>query len=189
MEVIKLSGKDYKKVLGKSVKEIKDGKILVCPTDTVYGLIGDATNEKAFKKISQIKNRSRGKPIPVFVKDIQMAKKLAEINAEQESFLKKVWPGAVTVVLKSKRGRGTVGIRIPRHRFVLNLMEKLNHPLAESSANISGRLPAKDIKGIINQFKSKKYQPDLILDGGGLKSSKPSKVIDLTGSEPKILRK
>lgn len=84
-------------------KAIKKGKVIVCPTDTVYGLIADARKQNAVKKIFQIKKRPLKKPIPVFVRDFKMAKSLAKIDKFQERFLKKFWPGKLTVILKAKR--------------------------------------------------------------------------------------
>lgn len=180
MEVIKPN-------LQKAVKAIKAGKILVCPTDTVYGLICDAANKKAVERMYRIKKRPKNKLFPVFVKDIKMAKEFIEVNHKQEKFLKKVWPGAVTVVLKSKNRQDTVGIRIPRHKFVLGLAKHIG-ALAETSANISGEPPTTKIKEVLKYFKGKKYQPDLILDAGDLKPAKSSQVIDLTVFPFKILR-
>ena len=187
MRILKINGQALNKTIKEAVRAIRSGQILVCPTDTIYGLICDATNKGAVKKLSQIKKRPKEKPIPIFVKDIKMAKGFANISQEQEAFLRMVWPGQVTAVLQSKNKKGAVGIRIPNHKLVLALIKKLNRPLAESSVNISGKPPARSIKEILKQFKNNKHQPDLILDGGRLKPSKPSLVIDLTKGF-KILR-
>lgn len=184
-------------VIEKAAGLILKGKVLVSPTDTVYGLLADATNEKAIKKLLKIKKREKGKPIPIFIENIEMAKKLAEISKSQEKFLKKVWPGKVTVVFKRKNKlpkvlfakEKTIGLRIPNYKLVNKILERLNRPLTGTSANISGLPPSTKIKNVIKQFQDKKFQPDLILNAGNLKPSKPSKVIDLTGSKPKILRK
>lgn len=180
MEIVKPS-------LKKAVKAIREGKILVCPTDTVYGLVCDAANKKAVEKLFKIKKRPRGKPIPIFVRDIKMAKKLAKIDKEQELFLKQVWPGKVTVVLKSKN-QDKIGLRIPNYKWLLGLAEQLNRPLTGTSANISGRPASTKIKEVLRQFRGQKHQPDLVINAGDLKKSKPSTVIDLTVWSPKILR-
>lgn len=187
VEIVKLDKKTQQKVLKRAEEAIKHGKVLVCPTDTVYGLICNGTYKKAVNRLFKIKKRSKGKPIPVFVKDIKMAEKIAKINPEQKKFLKKIWPGAVTVVLKRK-GKNTIGIRIPRHKFVLNLLKEVNRPLAETSANISGKTTPTKIKEVLKQFKNQKYQPDLAIDAGNLKKSRSSTVIDLTGKRIKVLR-
>ena len=173
--------------LKKAVSAVKSGNVLVCPTDTVYGLICSAKNKKAVARIFLIKKRPRNKPLPIFVSSVAMAKKIAKIDKIREEFLKKAWPGKTTVVLNAKRG-GTIGIRIPNHKFMLDLVKRAG-PLAETSANISGKSPTTKIKEVLKYFKGRKYQPDLVLDAGDLKLSKPSQVIDLTSFPLKILRK
>lgn len=175
-------------IIKEAIKLIKKGEIVISPTDTVYGLICDATNKKTVKRLFKIKKRPREKPIPIFVKDIEMAKKLAKINPKQEKFLKKVWPGKVTVVLKSK-DKKTIGLRIPNYKFINQLLSIINKPLTGTSANISGKPASTRIKEVIRQFQNQKHQPDLIIDAGNLKPAKPSMVIDLTSSKIKILRK
>ena len=89
MRTLKISPKNFKDTIKETAKSIKKGEIVVCPTDTVYGFLADAANKKPVKKIFEIKKREKVKPIPIFVKNIQVAKKLAYINKKQESFLKK----------------------------------------------------------------------------------------------------
>ena len=75
MEIVKVSLENLKKVVKIVIKSIKKDEVLVCPTDTVYGLLADATNKKVVEKVFKIKKRSKGKPILIFVKDLKMAKK------------------------------------------------------------------------------------------------------------------
>jgi len=194
MMVIKIKNIDLKNL----AREIKKGRVIVCPTDTVYGLLADATNKKAVEKIFKIKKRPKTKPLPIFIKDLETAKRLAIIDKNQERFLKKAWPGKITAVLKRKAAnrkqkiygidKKTIALRISKYKLVLELLKAINKPLTGTSANISGKPATTKIKDILRQFQNKKFQPDLILNTGNLKSSKPSKVIDFTGKRPKILR-
>jgi len=194
MLVLKVDQKETEKII---LEAIKREKVIVCPTDTVYGLLADVYNKKAVGKIFKIKERKKKKSLPVFVNSLGMAKKLAKINKKQEKLLKSLWPGKVTVVLERKAGRKklygldkrTIALRIPRYGLINNLNKKLNQPLVETSVNVSDRPPMIKIEEIINYFQKRKLQPDLIIDAGNLKKSKPSKVIDLTGITPKVLRK
>ena len=172
----------------KTIRAIKAGKILVCPTDTVYGLVGDANNKKTLKRLYRIKKRPLNKPIPIFIGNLKTAKKLAKISKQQEKYLKRVWPGKVTVVLKKKQGRGTIGLRVPKYAFLLRILGRLNCPLTGTSANISGRPVSTKPKEVIKHFRGRKHQPDLFIDAGNLPKNKPSKVVDLTIWPPKILR-
>ncbi|HUW71690.1 MAG TPA: L-threonylcarbamoyladenylate synthase [Candidatus Humimicrobiaceae bacterium] len=125
-------------------EELKKGKVIICPTDTVYGLIADATNEKAVEKVFKIKKRPRNKALPIFVKNLKMAKKFAQIDKNQEKFLKSVWftcpnfskdaqkkmvkigpkswagKGKVTVILKPKR-KFPKGIGKPKKEIGLRI--------------------------------------------------------------------
>lgn len=195
MKILKIKNKNLKKLIEELSEKLKNGEIIVFPTDTVYGLLADAKNKKAVEKVFKIKKRKKGKALPIFVKDIEMAKKFAFINKSQERFLKKFWPGKVTFILKRKKAKiygvkkETIALRIPKYRLINLLLKKLNFPLTGTSANISGTPPSTKIKEVLNQFKNKKFQPDLILDAGNLKFSLPSTIIDLTKGKPKILRK
>ena len=182
--------------VAEAAKAVGKGKVLICPTDTVYGLVCDTTNKKAVEKLFRIKNRKLTKPLPIFVKDVKMAKKLAHIDQKQEKVLKKVWPGKVTAVLKRKKGyklygvgKKTIALRIPKYKLVIELLKKTNSPLTGTSANVSEKPASTKIKEVLKQFTGKKYQPDLVIDKGNLPKSRPSKVVDLTGKTIKILRK
>jgi len=196
MKRLQLTQKSHQEILKITTRSIKKGEIIVCPTDTVYGLCSDALNKKAVKRIFTIKKRPKGKPLPIFVKDIKMARKFAKIDKNQEKFLKNP---KITLVLEIRNKKNfpkgivsqdnKIGIRAPNYNFLNVLLKKLNLPLAETSANISGKPASTKIKEVLKQFKNQKHQPDLIIDAGNLKKAKPSKVIDLTGSKPRILRK
>lgn len=183
MQIWKIGGDTIKKVR----VALEKGSVLVCPTDTVYGLLADAANKRAVRKVYQIKKRTAGKPLPLFVKDIRMAKNLAYISQGQERFLKKVWPGKVTAVLKAKM-KGSVGLRIPKHRFIAKLLKTFPRPITGTSANLAGKKPARSVEEVLKQFSNKKHQPDIVIDAGKLPFSRPSKVIDLRGNKKKILR-
>jgi len=198
MKILKISLKNFEKVVKTTTDLIKKGRTVVCPTDTIYGLITDATNKESIEKVFKIKKRREQKPIPIFVKDIKMAKGLAQISKKQQEFLAKIWPGEVTVVLKQRKDcnlpkilfgkRKTIGLRIPKHKLVKVLLKKTNKPLAGTSANISGKPGSTEIKRVLAQFKDQKFQPDLVIDAGNLRPSKPSTVVNLTRSKPKLLR-
>jgi L-threonylcarbamoyladenylate synthase len=196
LQVIRLTQENRKKILDLITKIIKKGKVVVLPTDTVYGLVTDATNRKAVNRLFKIKKRERRKPLPIFVSDLKMVSRLAYLNEKEKKFLKKIWPGKITVILKKKKGikifgiaSKTIGLRIPDFDLIKILISRLRKPLTGTSANISGKPSSFKIKDVIKQFKGKKFFPDLILDAGNLRPSQSSTVVDLTGKKPKILRR
>lgn len=187
-----------KKAIGTAAKALKQGKTIVAPTDTVYGLICDAKNKKAVKRIFEIKKRPKSKSFPIFIKDIKTAKKLAFIGKEQEKFLKKFWPGKATFILKSRSKNyplgvlsenGKIGLRMPKYDLINILLKKTNMLLVGTSANISGKPASGNIKEVLRQFTlSRGEGPDLIIAAGNLKKSKPSTIINLTSRKPEIIR-
>ena len=193
MQIWKLS---KQAIAEQTASALKRGKVLACPTDTVYIWMVDATNKNAVRRVFQIKGRPSGKPLPIFVSSIATAKRLAKVRPLQEQYMRKVWPGKVTVVLKS-RGvlpketgtKETIGLRIPKHKLVQMILETAKLPLTGTSANLSGEPPLRDSKEIMKQFAERKYQPDILLDAGKLPHSRVSRVVDITKEKPLIIRK
>ena len=171
------------------------GEIIAVPTDTVYGLVCDARNEDAIRRLFAMKERPQEKAFPVFVRDIAMARRYAYVSDAKAKFLERVWPGAVTVVFHHKEklppvltgGKDTLGIRIPHHPFLSLVLDRAGFPLAQTSANISAMPPAKSREEVEECFKDKKEKPDMIVDGGVLPGAS-STVMDCTGVSPLLLR-
>ena len=186
-----------KETKNKNISEIitflNEGKVLVLPTDTVYGFVCDASNEKAVERIFEIKKRDKAQTLPVFVKDIEMAKSYAKIDSRQEKIIKKIWPGAVTYVLDGKMGlsplvykNSTIALRAPNYSLVQEVLEKLGKPLAQTSANISGKPATTKISDILEQFSDSDV---IIINAGNLPENKLSTIIDLTDTNSKVIRK
>jgi len=167
---------------------LRKGEIIVYPTDTVYGIGGDATSEKVIKKIHEIKQRPLNKPISVLVSDLEMLGKYAEINEKQMDILKKSLPGPYTFILKPKIklpvSENNIGFRIPDHWCTL-LAKEFEKPITTTSANIYKHPTPRNIEKIKDIFKD---FVSLYIDEGILEG-KPSKVIDLTQTPIKVIRK
>lgn len=188
---------DSESWLKKTITVLKDGGLVVFPTDTVYGLLTDATNEEAVKKLIAFKNRPVGKPISMFVPDLKSAAQYVEISPTQQTLLSHMLPGPFTVVLPSlhkassllESEHGTLGIRLPDNQQVLELVKQYGKPLTATSANVSGQSPYYSIEDFLKAISQKKLALiDGIVDGGKLPYRKPSTVVDLTTSKLKILR-
>lgn len=190
MEIIKPTAENVSKI----VAILKDGGVVICPTDTVYGFLADAQHSKAVAKIYSIKDRPKFKSLPVFVKDIAMASEVAEVNGKIKRFLEKYWPGKVTVVLRRKRGKQfygidkeTIALRIPNHPFLQTLLAEFNRPVVQTSANLSGKEAITDISRILAVFETNEHV-SAIIDGGDLKGGRPSKIVDLTAHKLTVIR-
>ncbi len=195
MKTLKLEAENFEEIVSLAVSFLKKGAVLAIPTDTVYGLVCDATNTGAIKKIFRIKQRPKEKILPVFVKDIATARRCAYISDQKATFLEKIWPGAVTAIFHHK-GKlpkmltgeiDTIGLRIPDSPFLLRVLHDINVPLAQTSANISGMPPAKNAEEVEQSFASAKEKPDILVNGGET-SGKPSALVDLTRNTPSVLR-
>ncbi|MFA6393988.1 MAG: L-threonylcarbamoyladenylate synthase [Patescibacteria group bacterium] len=185
MEWIKINLKNPgKKEIDLIVNFLNQGKVIACPTDTVYGLGCLATDAKAIRRIFKIKKRENRKPLLILTQSLAMAKKYCRINKKQAVYLKKVWPGPVSVVLEDRRnlpkelsaGQGALAVRLPRNDFLLKIIKKLGEPLVSTSLNLSGEPVISDLGNVEIIFKKEK--PDLIVDAGVLKG-KPSRLVDL----------
>ncbi len=179
------------------VKTLQAGGLLVTPSDTVYGLLVDATNEHAVKKLLAFKNRPWGKPISVFVADIPMLAGYVNLENKQKETIKELLPGPFTIILNSQHKisklleseKGTLGVRIPDYKFVRALVKKFGKPITATSANLSGKSPHYSVETLLKELpEAKKKLIDLIVDSGKLPRNKPSTVVDLTTPQIKIVR-
>jgi len=198
MKTISISiDRPEKEKIKKIVGALKEGKAVVIPTDTAYGLAANALDEKAIKKVFAIKNRPKLKPFSVLVRDQKMAERIAYFNSRAKKIFKKFLLGPLTVVVKKKRvvpniltsGQSNIGIRVSGDKVTRALMKKTDFPITATSANLSGKKVPYSIEEVLKQYKDQKLKPDLIVDAGPLLKVKPSTILDLSGKKPKILRK
>lgn len=174
---------------------LKDGGIIIFPTDTAFGIGCRIDNEKAIEKLFKIRRRPEHQAVPVLVSSLEMAGEyVQEIPADvEEKLLKKYWPGALTVVFNCKvekvqslvRGGGdTLGIRIPDHKTTLSIIEGIGVPILGPSANFSGEETPYEFESL---------NPELVklvdyVVHGQTQTGKVSTVIDVTTNPWKILR-
>lgn len=199
MKILKVNPENLREseeAIVEAAKIMLAGGVVIFPTDTVYGLGCDATNESAIRRIYKIKNRSEEKPLAVIVRDVAMAKKIAAAERKVERALNVIWPGAVTVILWKKyklpeiltAREQTIALRIPDYKLTHLLSENMGRPFVATSANISGESAPTKISQVVGYFAGGAHRPDLILDAGDLKCCEPSTVLDLAGGKPKIVR-
>lgn len=175
---------------------LKNGGILLYPTDTLYGLGVDALNVEALKRLRELKGREEGKPISIVVADMAMAREYAEVTPLAEKLAAAFLPGKLTLILNAKpdlpdeltAGTGTVGIRIPNHVICLKLARELGRPFTATSANMSGMEPEHSAEKILAQFGARAGMISRVIDSGELVESLPSTVIDARNEKPLLLR-
>lgn len=180
------------------IEALKQGKVIVYPTETVYGLGCDATNQKAVDKIFKIKQRQENKSVLVVAGNIDMMVDYISWSKKLHELSDKYWPGPLTVVVPVRpennlaRGvltdDGTVAFRITEHPVASELSQKLGKPLVSTSANISAQKSSYDVEGIIKMFENEEFKPDIIIDAGELSHRAPSTVVRVVGDKVEVLR-
>src|SRR3990167_6487372 len=106
----------------KAVKILKNGGIVIFPTDTVYGIGCCFDDKDAISRLYKIKKSPSSQPFPILVTKLSQVKKLAVINKTGEELIKKFWPGALTIVLQSKEGKNKIGYRMPSSAFIKSII-------------------------------------------------------------------
>lgn len=161
---------------------LKRGGVGVVPTDTLYGMSASAFSRKAIARIYRLRKRSRKKPLIILVSSLGDLKKLGvRLQAGDKAFLKKFWPGKVSVVLP--RGKRTLAVRLPEHARLRAFLKRTG-PLVSTSVNPEGLPPAKTIPQARKYFRDK---VDFYIDAGRL-DSPPSTVVSLLKGKPEVLR-
>lgn len=190
---IELKEKDFTK-LEEPAQIIKNGGIVVFPTETVYGIGANALNAEAVKKIYEIKKRPLSKPITLLVNSIDMIERVAkDITPFEYAIIKKFFPGPLTIILQKKdvvpdivtSGGSTVGIRMPANEIALELINRAGVPLATPSANISDKPSKTNIKDVMSDFPE---GVDCFIDGGKSKIGVASTIVQVIDGVPHILR-
>ncbi|MEM3499342.1 MAG: L-threonylcarbamoyladenylate synthase [Candidatus Bilamarchaeaceae archaeon] len=175
-------------VIKEAKKVVEEGGIIIYPTDTVYGIGGDATEPSVVKKVKDIKKITDDKPFSVMFSDISMIEEYCIVDFATELILKKYLPGPYTFILKLHRPIAaandlTLGVRIPELSFCYELCNAVKRPIITTSANITGFSPPTKFSDIDSRLIEK---VDLAIDSGSTKYGAPSTIIDLV--EKKIRR-
>ncbi len=176
------------KSLREGVSAILNKKIIIYPTETCYGIGGNALIPEVIKKIRKIKKKKT--PLLILVADLKEAQKYCHLNNEAKKLAKKFMPGALTLIVPKKKilpeslAGKKIGFRISSDKFAKELCKKSKKPIISTSANLHGEKEIYSAKKAVKHFENK---VDLIIDAGKLKKEKPSTVYDV--ELRKILRK
>jgi L-threonylcarbamoyladenylate synthase len=178
----------------KAKKALKKNKLVAIPTETVYGLAGNAYDESALVEIFKLKNRPFYNPLIVHIKSASSISDVAIDIPESAMILaEKFWPGPLTLVLKKQphisdlitAGKDTVAVRVPNHPVALALLDKLDFPLAAPSANPFGSISPTNADHVFNYFGGKL---EVILDGGECEKGLESTIIGFENNQPVLYR-
>jgi L-threonylcarbamoyladenylate synthase len=187
--------------MARAAQSLKSGSLIAFPTETVYGLGADATNQQAVARIYEVKGRPVNHPLIVHVGDMQdIAQWSDEIPDYAIALARTFWPGPMTLILKRSSlaqdfitgGQETVGLRVPNHVVALALLNEFKKiggkGIAAPSANRFGHVSPTTAKAVSDELSQYLKGDDLILDGGPSQVGVESTIIDCTTQSPKILR-
>ena len=177
-----------------AVSALADGGVVAIPTDTLYGIAAAALDESAVQRVFDVKERGQSIPLPLFVSGIddfhEFGHRVPDTALELAAAF---WPGKLTIVVERSfhvpdivtGGLDTVGLRVPDHPVPREIVARLAAPITATSANISGQPPLTSADHVLRHLGDRL---DLVVDGGQLRPSKPSTVIDVTQTPCRILR-
>lgn len=174
---------------------LQKGEVVAFPTETVYGLGADATNEKAIEKIYQAKGRPSFNPLIIHIWRQEQVALYATVSAQAESLMRHFWPGPLTLILPQKAdspitsnataGLNSIAIRCPKHPVAQDLLRTVNLPIAAPSANLSGSISPTTAEHVSSSLGDR---IDVILSGGKSEIGLESTILDLSCDVPQILR-
>ncbi len=181
--------------IAKAAQVLRDGGLVAFPTETVYGLGGDATQDSAVEKIYAAKGRPSFNPLIVHVGGVDWVADIAQPDARFDSLVRAFWPGPLTLVLNRhtqcavskivSAGRDSIAVRMPDHPVAHDLLMATQRPLAAPSANRSGFMSPTEAAHVLTSLDA---LPEMIIDGGQCRVGLESTVLDLTQTTPAILR-
>ncbi len=181
------------KLLKQFFIDLKNGALAIIPTDTIYGLAVDAKSDEAVAKVYEIKKRCAKKPLILFLHNADDLQKLKiRPDTMQKRLIEQGWPGALTAIFPdfdqkqiSAHKYSTLGIRVPAHNQLRELLKLYGGQLLTTSANRSGDEPVNDPEALFTEFR---YEVDWLIEDGIIENSLPSTVVDMSSGSCKILR-
>ena len=180
--------------LDAAVDEIRANRLVVLPTDTVYGVAADAFEGAAVRRLMRAKGRGRDMPPPVMVAAVSTLDSLASgVPSYARDMINELWPGPLTLVCTQQPSlswdlgdaRSTVAVRMPDHPLAITLLERTG-PLAVTSANRTGMPAATTVEQAEDMLGDRVW---VYLDGGPSPTAVASTIVDVTGSKPRVLRR
>ena len=179
--------------LAHAIRELNGGRVLVVPTDTVYGIGCDASNPDAVNAVLAAKGRGRQMPPPVLVASVDAIDSLCvDVPDYARTLARAFWPGGLTLILRARpdlgwdlgETGGTIGVRMPNQDALLTLLRDFG-PMAVTSANLTGHPPATSVQQAIGYFGT---SVAAYLDGGPTRGTTASSIVDCAHGDPRVNR-
>jgi len=196
MEILKLEEVGFDACVGAAASALRKGDVILYPTDTLYGLGGDAFSDEAFEKVCDIKDRDERRPIHAVFADMDAVDTYAKITPLGRKLAEKFLPGPITLIFEKREGvtggiardLTSIGIRIPKNDFCIALAKRYGRPFTTTSANKSGEPSCSSIDEIRAQLGERAEGIALAIDAGTVPAHLRSTVVDVRGEEPFVIR-
>lgn len=195
MERLSLAEAGLDTCVRKAAAVLRAGGVVLYPTDTLYGLGGDAFSDEAVKRVCDIKGRDERRPMHAVFADMEMVRAYADVTPLGERLAARFLPGPLTLIFSKREGvfggiardLPTIGVRIPRHEFCIALSRAAG-PYTTTSANRSGAGSPAGVPDVLSHLGKEAAMIDLVIDGGPVDPSLRSTVVDARDAAPLILR-
>jgi L-threonylcarbamoyladenylate synthase len=194
VQILSLTENSADKIFSLASDIFEKGGIIAYPTESFYALGVLAADEDAVRKLFELKKRQADKPLPLIVGDMDTLLSIVKMVPDQAGeLINTYWPGPLTLLFEANEkipllltgGTGKVAVRIPGESTALDLAKSLKLPITATSANLSASPPAVNAVSVIEYFGN---TVDLIIDAGGAPGGRPSTILDVTVTPPRILR-
>ncbi len=200
MQSMRLDKKTRAEAIRNASAILMRGGVIAYPTETTYGLGCDPRSHAALAKIYRLKERDKGKALPLIACSMEQVEKLFKLTPQAKELAKEYWPGPLTLLLEPADMSlrkfmpvfkdGLTAVRVSSNQFASDLACAFGFPIVATSANMSGDPACLSAAQVMGSFMHRETedQPDLIIDGGELEPSEPSTIVKFDGDEIKIVR-
>lgn len=187
-------------MISTAISALRNGGVVLHPTETCYGLTADVFSEQAVKKVYALKDMAESKPVSIMVSSLEEAVKYGNFSEKALELAREYWPGPLTIIVPRtellptylNRGVSTVGVRCPDHEITQDLLREFGGPLITTSANRTGEPQAYDVETFLIGRDADEEGgngiPDAIIDMGHIPEIDPSTIVEVIGDEIKVLR-
>ncbi len=195
---MKLTNTNQDEVAIKAAEALKNGEVIVHPTETCYGFAVDPFNEEALEKLYEIKKMEREKPLSIMVDSLDMADKYGLFSDYAKTIVEQFWPGPVSIMVMKRKGslpeffnknEKFVSIRYSSDPFSTRIVELFGKPIVTTSANLAGKPACYNVKDVKEQLGVRRFEKiGLVVDGGKIPPNPPSTIVKIVGDTTVFVR-
>ena len=195
---MRVNAKNMEDVVQKAVEALREGKIVLHPTETCYGLAVDPTSEDALKALYDMKKMEDDKPLSIMVSSVGMADRCGLFSDYAQGIVDKFWPGPVSIMVMKRKGslpeffnpgQKFVSIRYSSNPFSTKMVKAFGKPIVTTSANLSGKNACYSVPDLKKQFGVRRYgELGLVVDAGKIDENPPSTIVKIVGDTTVFVR-